>query len=202
MFASLLAFLLVAPLHAADPAPSDPAPVEADPDRVLKEVDRNPDGSCPPDTFPLEGAGCIANMSALVGMKGRQLGTPGTGSAPAAQVGADGTSATAADPIILGDLKKAEIDPVIAENLPRIRQCYQAGLKTNPGLAGRVIVKFVVEKDGTVKSATVKSTTLNDPDVEGCVVAQFGKMRFPAPRGGGIVIVSYPFEFSSSSAGR
>lgn len=189
MFASLLTFLWISPLFAADPA--EPSVVPA-----------NPDGSCPPDSAPMEGGGCLGNLGALVGMKGVQLGSSGTGSAPPAQIGADGTTTLAADPIVLGELKKAEIDPVMKEHLPSIRGCYQAQLARRPELAGKVVMKFVVAKDGTVSSATVKSTTLNSPETEGCMIAEFGKMRFPAPRGGGIVIVSYPFEFSTTTTAR
>ena len=33
--------------------------------------------------------------------------------------------------------------------------------------------------------------------VENCVVGRFMRMQFPSPKGGGIVIVSYPFIFSA-----
>ena len=59
------------------------------------------------------------------------------------------------------------------------------------------MVKFVISKDGSVATATTKSTTLRNPIVEKCINARFMRMRFPAPKGGGIVIVSYPFVFNS-----
>ena len=36
---------------------------------------------------------------------------------------------------------------------------------------------------------------MNDSDVEKCVAEQVGKVQFPAPEDGGIVIVNYPFTF-------
>ena len=41
----------------------------------------------------------------------------------------------------------------------------------------------------------VTETTMNDSDVEKCVAEQVGKVQFPAPEDGGIVIVNYPFTF-------
>jgi hypothetical protein len=34
--------------------------------------------------------------------------------------------------------------------------------------------------------------------VEGCVAERFQALRFPAPRGGGMVTVNYPLLFKSS----
>ena len=37
---------------------------------------------------------------------------------------------------------------------------------------------------------------MGSASVEQCVVGRFMRMQFPQPKGGGIVIVSYPFLFS------
>ena len=58
-------------------------------------------------------------------------------------------------------------------------------------------MKFVINKEGGVSSATTKSSTLKNPIVEQCVNARFLRMKFPKPKGGGIVIVSYPFVFNA-----
>jgi len=101
------------------------------------------------------------------------------------------------DPIILGALDKSLIDRVIKEHLGKIRYCYHQELNKNPGLSGKLVVRFVIAKDGSVSTANTKVSTLKNPTVEKCVNARFMRMRFPAPKGGGIVIVSYPFEFKS-----
>jgi hypothetical protein len=100
------------------------------------------------------------------------------------------------DSLVLGSLDRSAIDAVIRRHLNEIRYCYERGLTVRAALNGKVVVKFVIAKDGTVSSAAIKSSTLNDPEVEGCVAARFLRMRFPAPKGGGIVIVSYPFVFA------
>ena len=99
--------------------------------------------------------------------------------------------------MILGALDKSMIDRVVKQNLPSIRYEYEKGLKTDPSIGGKVVIQFTIAPDGNVASATVKSTTLGDPQVEEGIARRFRRMKFPQPRGGGQVVVSYPFVFSS-----
>ncbi len=101
------------------------------------------------------------------------------------------------DPIILGALDKSIIDRIVKQHLPQIRYCYQKELNKNPKLFGKIVVKFVISKEGEVSSASTKSSTMNNPIVEKCINSRFMRMRFPKPKGGGIVIVSYPFVFNA-----
>jgi len=101
------------------------------------------------------------------------------------------------DKIILGSLSKDHIDSVVKKNLRGISGCYQRSLNRDPGLRGKLVVKFVIAQDGSVSSASTKSSTLRNRTVEECVNAEFRMMRFHRPKGGGIVIVSYPFVFNS-----
>ena len=78
----------------------------------------------------------------------------------------------------------------------QIRYCYQRELTKNPALGGKIVVKFVIAKDGSVSSASTKATTMNNKAVENCINGRFMRFKFPEPKGGGIVIVSYPFIFS------
>ena len=43
---------------------------------------------------------------------------------------------------------------------------------------------------------TTKATTMANTDLEACLHERFKRMKFPEPKGGGIVIVSYPFVLS------
>jgi TonB family protein len=104
---------------------------------------------------------------------------------------------TDSDAIVLGSLDRAEIDEVIKRNMNQIRYCYQRVLQTQPELSGKLTVKFTIATDGTVSSASSKASTLGAPAVESCIVDRFRRMKFPAPKGGGIVLVSYPFLFDS-----
>jgi Ca-activated chloride channel family protein len=125
-----------------------------------------------------EGGGGYGRGSGFHGAQGGEA--PGVGSGEA---------------IVLGSIDKSVIDRVIKRHLARIRYAYERGLVRQPRLAGKLVIKFVIGKDGSVSSATVTSSTLADEGVEQAVVDVFAAMRFPAPAGGGIVIVSYPLVF-------
>jgi hypothetical protein len=109
---------------------------------------------------------------------------------------APGPRGTMGDPIIIGALDRALIDAVVKRRLSQIRYCYQRELMETPGLKGALTVKFTIGTQGEVTEASVKSTTLRHPELEQCVVQRFYTMAFPPPKGGGIVIVSYPFVFA------
>jgi hypothetical protein len=135
------------------------------------------------------------------------LGTKGLG-AGTRSFGADGgggpsktrgdINARGGDPIILGALDRSLIDEVIKRSMSQIRYCYQRELTKNPSLSGKIVTKFTIAGDGTVSSAATRSSTLNNENVEQCVVSRFYRMQFPEPKEGGVVFVSYPFLFSPS----
>lgn len=124
-----------------------------------------------------------AQIAGLVGKKG-------------VQIGSDPASTATFGALILGSLDREVIDQVIAAELGAIRACYQNELSRNPGLAGTVTVKFVIASTGAVQSALTKATTLHNAAVESCVNGRISGLTFPGPKGGGIVIVSYPFTFT------
>jgi hypothetical protein len=51
-----------------------------------------------------------------------------------------------------GRLPPELIQRVVRGNLPRFMKCYTDGLRGNPSLQGRVAVKFVIARDGTVST--------------------------------------------------
>ena len=160
------------------------------------------------EVTPVEGPGAELqplDLEELLAAEAESEGLFGEPSTPMeteeAAAGGLGTRGTVAetdlgDPIVLGALDKAEIDRVIKRHLAQVRYCYQRVLTKEPGVEGKLIIKFVIAKDGSVSSATVKpGSTLDHPEVGTCVTGRFMRMRFPEPSGGGIVIVSYPFVF-------
>jgi hypothetical protein len=100
------------------------------------------------------------------------------------------------EPIIIGQLDRAVVHAVVQRHLSNIRYCYQRELQRDPTMSGKVTVKFVIAGDGTVSSATTKSTTLHNAAVESCINGRFMRMDFPAPKMNGIVVVTYPFLFA------
>jgi hypothetical protein len=95
-----------------------------------------------------------------------------------------------------GHLRPEVIQRVVRQNFGRFRFCYESALHANPGLQGRVIVKFSIDRSGAVALSTDAGSDLSDPAVTRCVVRAFADLSFPAPDGGTVTVV-YPLVFSS-----
>jgi hypothetical protein len=94
-----------------------------------------------------------------------------------------------------GHVRPEVIQRVVRQNFGRFRFCYEAGLRANPSLEGRVVVKFLIDRTGAVGLASEAGGDLADTKVVQCVVRAFGDLSFPSPDGG-IVTVVYPILFS------
>ena len=145
----------------------------------------------------LGGGGSADGLGGL-GNKGTGRGSSGygTGGGSYGKKKSGGIGKIGGEPIILGSLDKSLIDAVIKNNMNQIKYCYSRELNKNPSLGGKIVIKFVIAKDGTVSKADVKSSSMGSPAVESCITSRFRKFKFPEPKGGGIVIVSYPFIFN------
>lgn len=164
------------------PLPIEPIPVLAV--RLRPPSDAGVLGALNPDV--------VGGIGGLIGAAGEPIPF---GQLPGGIATRPGTGASSGAPIILGALDKNVIDRVIHENVGAVKACYEQGLMRGPSLAGKVVVKFVIAKDGSVSSAVMKSSNLGDAEVEACISQALMGLSFPAPAGGGIVIVSYPFMF-------
>ncbi len=87
------------------------------------------------------------------------------------------------------------IQRIVRQNFGRVRLCYENGLRTNPSLAGRVIIHFVIDRAGAVSSSVDGGSTLrHDPTVQ-CIARVIHALAFPQPEGG-IVTVKYAIDLS------
>lgn len=94
-------------------------------------------------------------------------------------------------PSTFGSLPPDEIRAVVRASYDRVRPCYEAGLARDPKLAGRVGIRFVIERDGKVSSTRVADCTLPDCEVARCVRDELKSLTFPEPEGG-VVSLVYP----------
>ncbi len=92
-----------------------------------------------------------------------------------------------------GKLDREVVKNYIRKQLAKIRWCYQKAFQKNPELEGKLTVSFVISPTGSVMSAKVINSSLADKELEGCVEQKIMTWRFPAPQGGGVVKVNYPF---------
>lgn len=99
---------------------------------------------------------------------------------------------------VRGSLSRDAIRRTIRLHEAGLRGIFERRLLADPSLGGRVEVQFVITPDGSVASARVVSSTVDDSVLEDAVVAFFRRLRFPSPEGGGTVIVTYPIVFVRS----
>jgi TonB family protein len=99
--------------------------------------------------------------------------------------------------MVKGSLSKEVIRRIVHRHINEIKFCYERQLAKRPDLSGRVAIKFIISGTGAVQMAAVASSTLGDPVVENCIAQAVRRWTFPQPEGGGIVIVTYPFQLTS-----
>src|SRR5690606_36520632 len=99
---------------------------------------------------------------------------------------------------VRGSLSREVIRRVIQRHINEVRFCYEQELNQRPDLEGRVMVSFIISATGAVQSAGVGNSTISNARVEGCIVQAVRRWTFPAPDGGGVVGVNYPFVLISS----
>lgn len=97
-------------------------------------------------------------------------------------------------PRVNGYLSPEQINRVVRANQAAIRYCYEVEVQRQPNLRGRVAINWRINLQGSVTSARVAESTLRNARVEGCMVRQIRRWRFPQPDGGEVV-VTYPFIF-------
>ncbi len=135
-----------------------------------------------------------------IGTKGRGGGTGAYGSGVGVLGGKQSVDVgiTSSDPEVMGSLDKELIRKVIQMNRGQIRYCYESLLNRFPKLGGKVAVKFVITATGSVASSSVAQSTAGNADLETCVAGRVRTWKFPEPKGGGVVVVTYPFIFKQA----
>ena len=94
-------------------------------------------------------------------------------------------------------LTREEVAKVIHSHINEIRYCYESAILSDPSLAGKVLIDFRIGSRGAVDSAQTAGDSMNNSNVSRCLVAKLKNWKFPSPRGGVQVAVSYPFLFKS-----
>lgn len=145
------------------------------------------------------------------GGPGEHLGLGGIGSSPRPAAGRSlfavtglkkATVAPEPEKTVVGGegLPREVVAKVIARHLSEVRYCYESALQRAPHLAGKVAVLFTIDPSGAVSQADVAESSLGSEQVEACVLSRVRRWRFPEPRGGGVVSVSYPWVFKQAGA--
>jgi TonB family protein len=144
---------------------------------------------------PGKGGGLGAGADGLggLGRGGQGRGGDGEGSGP----GGGGTgekkiAGSGSSPAGQG-LTPAQIQRVVTSRYGAFRACYESAAARTPGLQGGVTVSWSITPSGSVSGARIASSSLGNPRVEGCILRQVNRLRFPqADKATG---ASYPFLF-------
>ena len=103
--------------------------------------------------------------------------------------------------VVSGKIPGEVIQRIVRQSFGRFRVCYEAGLRNNPALSGRVAVRFAIDRHGAVANASNGGSDLPDSTVVSCIVRSFSGLSFPEPEGG-LVTVVYPIRFTPGGLGR
>ncbi len=101
---------------------------------------------------------------------------------------------------VTGKIAPASVYSVIRSRIGGVKYCYEKQLKTNPALAGKIRVQFVIGGSGSVSSCSVVANSLGNTSVQLCVCRMVRRWKFPPPDEG-TVTVGYTFIFSAVSGG-
>lgn len=98
--------------------------------------------------------------------------------------------------VVRGELPRDAIRRVFYVHSNEIKHCYQQELQKRPGLNGRMVVNFTIDRDGAVHDLTVPQSTLGLPSLSLCVGNAVARWEFPpqaTPDAEALTVVNYPF---------
>ena len=117
--------------------------------------------------------------------------------APAAvaqdQSGAEGGAGTGSKPGVYRS--NAQLLAVIQKYAAGIQYCYEAELKRDEHLTGKLVVAMTVTAAGNVQDVSVVRNTLGSERIASCALSQIRSWKFP-PISGGLTTFQAPFVFT------
>jgi PBP1b-binding outer membrane lipoprotein LpoB len=94
---------------------------------------------------------------------------------------------------------RENIRQVFRSHLPEIKSCYDTELKNvNGDLEGKVVLEIEVNDQGNADKVTAQSTTLNNSNVENCMIQIFKQTKYPPAPKDKTVVIQYPFIFGKN----
>lgn len=95
----------------------------------------------------------------------------------------DGGASASAPP------KMSDADKVVAARRAGFRRCYSAGLRVDPTMSGRVVMRIAVDPSGEIASAETVQREGLSPEVAECILNEMKTARFAAPGGNGSTLM-------------
>lgn len=91
------------------------------------------------------------------------------------------------------------MERVIRAHVGETTACYKEALRRDPTVHGRVVVRFYITYDGSVRKVVDTGSTINDEEMRACVFRVLQSLRFPKPVGGEVP-VDVPFRYEPRPA--
>lgn len=144
------------------------------------------------------GDGVTAGLGAI-GTRGGNSERAGGGAVTERQIRGRANMGSLEDESGSGDFDPSTAARAIKTRLSAIKGCYERGLRGNPTLKGKVVIKFTIQTSGSVSGVTVTENTMRDDAVGSCIRGVIAGLRFnPGPEGGSVTY-AYPFVFEPSN---
>lgn len=114
-----------------------------------------------------------------------------------------GTAPAASEPVPPGAEGKVEtrtlevIQKIVKDQRKPVRECYEKARKDLPTLQGDMIIHFVLDPDGKVKTIELNEqrSSLKAPPVVDCAIKVIKGLTFPPSSRGMETNVNYPYNF-------
>jgi carbonic anhydrase len=90
-------------------------------------------------------------------------------------------------PALPGEVKqvKSDAEAVVRRGLraalPALEACYESVLRRNGRLRGEILVAVAVRSSGDIASSRIAESTVQDPEVLGCITGRLKRLRLPPP---------------------
>jgi pSer/pThr/pTyr-binding forkhead associated (FHA) protein len=150
------------------------------------------------------GGGVAETTLGGLGNKGTGMGRVGTGKGAAGTgTGIVGSQVRVAlrtsgpeESVVMGSIDRNALIEALNAHKDEFRYCYEKEVNAeNPHLAGRMAVSWEIGSSGHVTQAGISSSSLNNANVERCVLTVLKRIQFPMPTGAGIVEARHTFSF-------
>lgn len=144
----------------------------------------------------IAGGGEVTRRGSGGGGKGADVGDLEAGGGGAVKTGkkkkAKVKARVKADAIsdVDGTIDKRGVSRAIRRRSAAFQQCYEAALKSNSKLKGKLVIEFTIGERGRVTETFVIRDGLGSSQVSKCVQGVLKRMRFPAPEDGEVAITN------------
>ena len=112
-------------------------------------------------------------------------------------VAVTGSVAAESAEIDSADVDQGKLASFVKARMAAIKACYEAGLKRNPSLKGKIRIRFTILETGALDEIVAAENGVGSPEVAACIVGTMRSWRTPF-RPSGTVTVEYPFVFSAN----